>query len=72
MRFVSYGGEGGGGEGGGKGRGGGVAVQPADTDQHSDKSHHEIRLYASYRAENWSIHIKAITSNVWNHSKIFK
>ena len=42
------------------------------TDQHPDKSHHEIRLYASYRAENWSIHIKTITCNVWNQSKPFK
>ena len=42
------------------------------TDQHPDKSHHEIRLYASYKAENWSIHIKTITCNVWNHSKPFK
>ena len=42
------------------------------TDQHPDKSHHEIRLYASYKAENWSIHIKTITCNVWNQSKPFK
>ena len=43
-----------------------------NTDQHPDKSHHEIRLYASYRAENWSIHIKTITCNVWTQSKAFK
>lgn len=28
-----------------------------------------MMLYASYGAENMSIRIKQITSNVWNHSK---
>ena len=31
-----------------------------------------MKLYASYSAENLSIHIKTITSNVWSHSKPFK
>ena len=55
-----------------RGRGGGRCSTRHLTDQHPDKNHHEIRLYASYRAENWSIHIKTITCNVWNQSKPFK
>ena len=65
MRFFS--------DGGGSPRGGvGQGSASRLTDQHPDKNHHEIRLYASYRAENWSIHIKTITCNVWNQSKPFK
>ena len=33
---------------------------------------YKMKLYASYSAEDLSIHIKTITSNVWSHSKPFK
>ena len=58
--------------GGGGGPGVGRSSASHLTERQPDKNHHAMRLYASYRAENWSIHMKTISCNVWNQRKPFK